>query len=345
MQWVSKRLRSASTLELYAQHWQRLVDALGQDLNRLTNLQEVMIFGSNQETHEEVMAHVMSVLWLLASATNLRLLHACLDKIPWFPPLSQLKHLLLDVTTDLGNLFAGIRHAEKLETLCLHSSDEKLVETPRLDLGNMPCLYSVGLNCIRPAALHLPCSCWLHLRGLETVDFSLSQWDTVLDKICTYDFDNIELSIVDTLPTFFGALHHIKTVVVQVDQLGTPEAYLSLEALRHVPDFYLGGRLVYVKVPARVAWQEANFGSSEELGLKFEDLEWFAKHVPIATLNYAHLEGPSMLHLCSAWTACGRPWSASAECRETVIQCPPDCRMIDNYSCFCGICIDCLRSA
>ncbi len=91
--WVGKRLGGARALELPVQYWQRLVNALGQGLNKLTNLQTVKIEGFYQGTDEAAMAHIMSVQWLLANAPNLKLLYACLEKVPWFPPLLHLKHL------------------------------------------------------------------------------------------------------------------------------------------------------------------------------------------------------------------------------------------------------------
>lgn len=207
----------------------------------------------------------------------------------------------------------------------------------------MPCLYAVGLDAIRPAAIHLPSRCRLHLQGLEEADFSHAQWDTVVDQVCTFNFEDHELKIADCLPNFLGVLLNIQTVVAAFDQLGTPQAYLDLEPLCHVPRLYLGGTKLYLRVPARVAWEEVNLETSGELGLSFNDLGWFAKNVPIASFRYAHLEGPSMLHLISAWTTSVRPWSTQVVSRRTVIQSPPDCRMIDNYMCFCEVCIDCLE--
>lgn len=278
-------------------------------MNRLPNLQQLQILNLDLGTEAEALALFTSVVWLLASAPKLRLLCTCIGKIPWFPPLVQLKHLVLRLTGDMddtGKLFAGIRHAELLETLCLENLGN-VEDAPILQLEKMHCLRAVGLKCVRPAAIHLPEDCSLHIPQLQHDDLTV--------------------------------------VRIDVGVLGTPKKYLSLEDLAHVHTLYLCGNAMYLKVPARVSWHQAWFYSCGEMGLSFEEITWFSEMVPLFDLRFENMVGPSLLHLTSAWTVRKIPWSAELDKNDTVIRRSPELTRKNPSKCFCTVCLACLKAS
>lgn len=121
LEWVSKRLSCAHALRVSTNKWQGLAVAMKQGLSRVGSLHELEIAGGAPEEGDATLAHMMSLLWLLASAPNLRLFSAALGSLPWFPPLSHVKHLVLSLEEDMtaGNVFAALLLAENLETLSL----------------------------------------------------------------------------------------------------------------------------------------------------------------------------------------------------------------------------------
>ena len=345
--WISKRLSSASALLLCSKHWQGLVDALGQNMNRLPNLQELQLLDVYLWTEDKEMAFFTSILWLLASAPKLRLLHTCIGKVPWFPPLVQLKHLVLRLTggmDDTGKLVAGIRHAGLLETLCLENLGN-VEDAQILQLEKMHCLRAVGLKCVRPAAIHLPEDCSLHIPQLQHDDLTVAHWDSAFQNIRTADFENDDLDLVERIPAFFTKLQNVRVVRIDVGVLGTPKKYLSLEDLAHVHTLYLCGNAMYLKVPARVSWHQAWFHSCGEMGSSFEEITWFSEMVPLFDLRFENMVGPSLLHLTSAWTVRKIPWSAELDKNDTVVRRSPELPRINPSKCFCTVCLAFLKAS
>ena len=329
-------------MHLRAIELQRLTDAMGQEFNNLNSLQQLVIVGVPPGAGEGATAHIMPFLWLLASAVNLSLLNANLEKVPWFPPLRQLKHLILHFNSDTGNVFAYIQNAKKLETLSLTSSAGKLA-APDLYLESLPCLRAVALHCIRPASMTLPDACCLHLCGLDAEDFSNVEWEDVLAKVHSFDLV-LRPVCADVLPTSFTRLKNLTDVRLGFSQLGKPGAHLSLESLSQVQRLRLSCDNMYLKVPARVSWRVAFIYAKDKLGIYFADTMQFAADVHNSYFECACLVGPSLFHLNAAWTARQLQWRAFTH-RETrtVVRCPPARSTGLNWTCCCGVCMPCLK--
>lgn len=93
--WIAKRLASVETLRLRANCAEELVRANGQGSLALRRLQHLLI-----ETPEAASGNrkfVPMLAWLLSRADNLQVLSANISDIFFFPPMSQLKHLALNL--------------------------------------------------------------------------------------------------------------------------------------------------------------------------------------------------------------------------------------------------------
>lgn len=172
-----------------------------------------------------------------------------------------------------------------------------------------------------------------------------------MGKVGSLYFVDENLTIADPLPAFFRKMQNVTTVVLEVEQLGVPEKYLSLEGLSHVDRLYLGGTHMYLKIPARVSWESVMFDSTKELGLLFDDPTWFAETVPRLCIRFTSLAGLSSFHLIQAWAACDRSWRPTgAGCldawcgtMQSVLVCQlPSMKAIDFNACCCGACMPCL---
>jgi hypothetical protein len=203
--WVSKRLGSAQALQMDTSDWQRLAITMKQGLNSFTSLQKLEFHSTSLplqflDASPATLAHTMSLLWLLASLPKLRVLHVNVEKFPWFPPFSRLKHLILSFDKDTGNVFEYLPNSEVLETLSLEVSDA-VFEAPALQLESLRCLRAVALDGIRPASICLPNSCSLHLINLEVADMATAHWDSVLLKVITFQLQQLLLKVPNMLPT------------------------------------------------------------------------------------------------------------------------------------------------
>lgn len=270
------------------------------------------------------------------------MLHVNVEKFPWFPPFSRLKHLILSFDKDTGNVFEYLPNSEVLETLSLEVSDA-VFEAPALQLESLRCLRAVALDGIRPASIRLPNSCSLHLINLEVADMATAHWDSVLLKVRTFQLQQLLLKVPNMLPNNFAKLQNVTTVKLMVSGLGTPEAYLSVEGLSHVQRLFLGGEAVYIKVPAKVSWHEVMFSTTGTLGLLFMDPKRFAKDVANVCAMYSLLAGPSLLDVIRCWAAQNRPWSSrqNGSHGQTAVCCKVH-NPIDFSRCCCGVCMPCL---
>ena len=345
LEWVSKRLSCAHALRVSTDKWQGLAVAMKQGLSRVGSLHELEIAGGAPEEGDATLAHMMSLLWLLASAPNLRLFSAALGSLPWFPPLSHVKHFVLSLEEDMtaGNVFAALLLAENLETLSLKSVGDVL-EVPLLRLESLPRLHSVGLNGIRPDGTSLPPECTLHLEGLKEADFTCAKWDSALHRVGSFYFHDTNLKITHQIPAFFARLQNINAVNIWVAQLGTSEEYLHLDALSHVQSLLLVAQALYLTVPSKVSWRQMMLLSEGEMGLSFDDPVWFAKKVPKVTVKYASLVGPSLFEVTGVWAAEKTRWGPFSYRRsQTVISCGSS--VLKFTKCGCGACMPCLRAA
>ena len=348
--WVCKRLEGVVALRVQNNSWQGFADAVGQGKDKLTALAQLDIHGEAPDEGWPP-SILMKFLWLLANAPNLSLLSSHLGgALPWFPPLSQLKHVVLvfdQNTGNTGNVFAALKNLEKLETLSLEAPD--MMEAPVLQLEMLSCLRAVGVYCLRPAGIHLPEECDLHIEGLKEADLSSSNWDSAVTNICALNVRDEDLTITELLPDIFRKCRNVTEVKIKVCQLGSEDGYLPLDGLSHVDILYLSGENLYLKLPAKLSWNYVSIESSGELGLTFADTESFALHVQSIGFRYATLRGSALFNLASAWAACGRPWIASSEEPGNMqnlaeLGSPPESIVpYDDVDCTCKVCIDCLR--
>ncbi len=224
MAWVSKRLSCARALEIYAKDWQGLASAMRHGLNDVPALEQLEINGSSPEEGDAAVAHHLSMFWLLASAPKLTLLSANLGKVPWFPPLSRIKHLVftLEKDADTATIFAALSNAITLETLSMDAAKhENVLKASVLQLEALPCLHSVRLDAIRPAGTHLPEDCTLQLVGLVQADFASPKWNSALNKVSAFEFSDNKLIMNDPLPPIFAKLRFVTSVEIRLRSLDT----------------------------------------------------------------------------------------------------------------------------
>ena len=315
----------------------------------MTCLEQLEVIGHSSATADAAVAHLMSFSHLVAGATKLTVLSVSFGKLPWFPPLVHVKHLVLSLGGDIdpGIVFAALPNANSLETLSLRTPNA-LLEAPLLQLDSMRFLCAVALEGICPAGINLPENCTMHLKGLLYFEIRGDAWDKAFNSVRTFCFEDNSLQIHDLIPTYFPKMQNLTTVDIMVLEMGTPDIYISLEGLSQVQRLYLGSECSYLKVPARVSWREVFFVSSEVMGLVFDDHAWFAKEVPNACFRYASLEGPSLLNLIRAWDKeqrCCKTKSPEDSRTCSVVSCCTQGYGMNFADCPCGVCMPCLRES
>lgn len=103
--WVCKRLEGVVALRVQNNCWQGLADAVGQGMDKLTALAQLEIHGNPISYQGWPPSVLMKLLWLLANVPNMSLFSSTLGgTLPWFPPWSQLKHVVLVLNENTGNV-------------------------------------------------------------------------------------------------------------------------------------------------------------------------------------------------------------------------------------------------
>ena len=133
--WVSKRLASVETLRLRENCGEVFVHATGHGSLALSRLQHLLI--GSPEAASNSKAFDPTLAWLLSRAEILQLLAANLSSnCFFFPPLTRLKHLVLNFVTLPGALsvLQSISHAVSLETLLIKCQKAGQGPGPNLQL-------------------------------------------------------------------------------------------------------------------------------------------------------------------------------------------------------------------
>lgn len=117
--WASKRMGSVEVLCLRRNGALGLAGTGVQDADTLMSLKQLEIIVPSVE--HTTTAFKMWFSWVLSRAQKLTLLSAWVGQLEWFPPMRQLKHLVLRCNWSPGEIFAALPHAKSLQTLSLRA--------------------------------------------------------------------------------------------------------------------------------------------------------------------------------------------------------------------------------
>ncbi len=355
MSWASKNLRNAQVLRLRADAAHELADNILPDCPHLAKLQQLEIFVRDAGPASSGL--LMWLTWLLARASQLSTLSLYMSKLPWLPPVTHLKHLILTFSMDSERIITALSNARGLETLSIKylqkgaedgSEELPMGEVPAIHLGRLVHLHSLALTCIMPAALELPQGCSLSLSGLQHRRMASESWDHVFGSLKALRLDCTGTRLASP-PNFFADCPNLTKLCIVADKIGAEGSPLPLTGLNHVKVLVMEGSEMYICMPSTFAWETAYFFGSSTVFLAFDDIDLFAKNIAQAyfVVGYDSVKGTWLPRLCAAlgdedieWEVCGGEDGLLPQ-----IHCPRQEYDIDIAKCWCGACLDCLAAA
>ena len=324
-----------------------------QNADALMNLKQLEINAPSVQDNITTTAFKMWFSWVLCRAQKLTVLSAQVERLEWFAPMMQLKHLVLRCSCAPGKIFAALPHAKSLQTLSLRaeglSGGATVLDAPRLELKSLPDLRAVAFHGVCPDDTLLPKECGLHLAGLVTLDtIGDEKWSSALANLRSIDFVNNNL-FLPQLPGPFGNvdMQNLSIVIMEFQDCGKANAPVSLAALAHVQQLCICvDREVYVTVPAKVSWQKLRLWGTDKLEVTFEDINAFATTVGSCSFSSINLAGTCLFQLCLALAERGIPWVPfkNENGAGAITLAFPATDAGEFSGCFCGACMECLRA-
>ncbi len=209
---------------------------------------------------------------LLTWPKNLCLLDAHMGSKPWLPPLKHVKHLILVLQDDIGNISGTLPAAKSLETLSISRSmyyrAEDPINTP-LVLNLLPFLVSIALKNFCPDMLRLPEECKLTVHAKNLRVLKCNGWQSKEAKVCSI---SVKLSLPDITEfrKYVENLHALVSVAIHLNATATSLACmqsLDLCCLQHVKKLHVSGETLGICVPTKVSWDVLKVDASETLRL------------------------------------------------------------------------------
>lgn len=295
-------------------------------------------------------ATASSLPWLLTHAPGIRVLAANVGATPWFPPLTELTHLVLEFPSlEVGNLCSALPGATALQTVSLSFlGEDKCYWSPTLNpliLDSLPHLETLVLRNIRPRKLEISASCCLHLLDYHSLDMADRLWAGLLSNIRSIGV-TLETPYVTNIDRLMSAclepLQKLCKVTIKLEPewryLLTP---LCMEAFSHLQRVAVTGTCMHICIPLEVSWQEASFDATEDLTLDFRSIEAFVSAVPRFSASASNFTKSRRARLCAVLDRRRISWG----CQKGMSAIYKFWYPAENgpaRPCGCGACLDCL---
>ena len=286
--------------------------------------------------------------WLLTHCAGLKLLGASFGRIPWFPRLANLKHLVLEfVRGNTGNICTALQSASALRTLHLSKSRKHAVDLGALILNELPELEVLVLSNAMPHALQLPASCHLHLLEFASLDMAAGVWAEVLcnvRSICGVLYADLAEAAATFLANCVLPVPSVCKVGITMRRYlsGSSLSKLNVQGFRHLQKFAVAGRSIHIQLPLAPCWEEVVFDVTDELLLRFHDVDSFVSAVPKFEASFRTLRNTWLVELCAALRRIGIAWGSQQEAGgKSRFWYPVD----QEFACCCGGCLACLSAA
>lgn len=328
------------TLRLRADCAEQLVLATEQELMALNKLQHLLIESPEAAGGNTMFAPMLA--WLLSRAFRLQLLSANLGNVSYFPPMSLLKHLVLNLTSFPGNdsIFDSLSHAVSLETLMIDCGQVGPGPGPRpsLKLENLTSLERLALKYVLPADLQVREGCSVLVEGTAACT-SHNIWSRVAENISYLRVEDKSSELLGVPASFAGFLN-LQVVYFAIGGLGKEGANVSLHnGLANVRRLCIIGDNLFITVPAKVQWEEVWFHSHKAVCITLVDVDAFVAKCRRFATCYKSLIGTWMPILCKCLAAQGLEFRVKD--RENSMSLLARGKL-NFVRCFCGACLKCL---
>ena len=291
--WVVRRAQQAHTMEFgllaYGHQIDAAANALLQTDNTWASLKAATIVLLSARTRPHSTAEVISlnsaIVWLLRSAANLDYLFLRTQELRCMPHLAQLRHLQLSLREDFRAVAQSLSNLKNLETLHLDQAHRVSPdEEADFDLTGIDKLQTVMLTNVVPASLLLPRGAALHVWMRCWGDAHAPIWQSVASALEFFWVGNDTMeSVILQLPDILLVPSGLKTIVVDVDTLGTCAAPIVLcGPLLQVECLILQctGDM-NIRVPSgTLAWQRVKFLAWGSLSIDFDSVGDFLDSCP-----------------------------------------------------------------
>ena len=336
-------LDTAEVLSLSETSVHKVADAVAQASHSIKDLQQLCIEATGADS-------AGCLPWLLTQAINLDVLVASVSIKQWFPPVANLKHIVLEFPlNDSGNLCGALCSAAALQTLCLGNSKSKSAGKAvfPLILDKLQLLKVLALKGFHPERLVIPKKCRMHLSGIGNFNLvTQKEWRgclTNLHSVGGYLMMQNGCSAMEHLlskqlrPARNVIAMHIQCYSeVHYEGCAQKDMLKGIEHLKKVA--FTGGNVVFY-LPANVRWHVVTFEASN-LILHFEDVNKFVKAVPKFGATFKSMRNTWMADLCAVLAARGISWATQEDARGSHKFWYP----AGEYpgGCWCGACLECL---
>lgn len=336
-------LDTAEVMSLSAASVHQVADAIAQGSHSIKDLQQLCIDATGADS-------AGCLPWLLTQAINLNVLVASVNIKQWFPPVANLKHIVLEFPlNDSGKLCGALCSAAALQTLCLGNSKSNLAgkSVSHLILDKLPLLKVLALKGFHPTKLVIPKKCRMHLSGIENFNLvTQKEW-----KGCLSNLQSVGGYLM--MQSGCGAMEHLlskqlrpaRNVTAMQIRCYTEVHYEGsaqkdmLKGIEHLKKVAFTGGDVEFCLPANVRWQVVTFEASK-LILHFEDVNKFVKAVPKFGATFKSMRNTWMADLCAVLAAQGISWATQEDARGSHKFWYPAGE--SPGGCWCGACLECL---
>ena len=300
--------------------------------------------------------------WLLSKTPNIEALSCCaFRKLFYFPPLTTLKHLMLN-STDFSSLDEVLRQLPALETLLLDGWREVYIHEDAdafpnaahlssLDVRSNTRLTHIAFHEVTVGCPRVPAACKVSVSITDAGEnFGSLIWanlGTALRYFYWSCSGSIELEDMHGL-LFCPALTYVD--MAADESFGNKDTPIVLAGhLANLKCLFIRAFEVHVVVPADVEWKAFRVVAGRGgLHLTFEDVQRFASTTATWVFSGPRLEESGVRHaLREALSAAGKSWdefsldNGPVHLRGPGFMCPKDVGWKLPY-CMCGACRDCL---